>query len=343
MEVNKIYKSLSIIGTEKNTGKTETLNWVLSQLKNSDRTVAVTSIGVDGEGTDAVSQTSKPEITVYEGMIFVTTENYFKQKQFSAEVLDVANGTSILGRLITAKAKNEGKILLSGATDTYTLRKIIEKNTAFGADLTVVDGALFRRSLASPAVTDAVILATGAAFSANMEVLVRKTKFVCKLIALPKVNESLSKLLTPIETGIWCIENNALHNLDVKSGLNISTLSAEDIEKIKRSKTVFVAGIVSDKLVDFLYKKNILKGILLITKDFTNIFLSQEKFNLLRALGVIVQVLQKTNLIAVTVNPTSPQGYVLDSDILTSRLKEDISVPVFDVRNGVTSEPVILL
>jgi hypothetical protein len=120
-------QSISIIGTEKNTGKTETLNWLLRQLKGSGKCVAVTSVGIDGESTDAVTHTPKPEITIFEGMIFVTTENYFLDKKFSAEVLDVVDGTSIFGRLITGKAKGEGKILLSGAADTFSLKKIIAK------------------------------------------------------------------------------------------------------------------------------------------------------------------------------------------------------------------------
>ena len=42
-------KSLSIIGLEKNTGKTESLNYILQELKDSGRTIALTSIGIDSE------------------------------------------------------------------------------------------------------------------------------------------------------------------------------------------------------------------------------------------------------------------------------------------------------
>ena len=42
-------------------------------------------------------------------------------------------------------------------------------------------------------------------------------------------------------------------------------------------------------------------------------------------------MLQKSKLLAVTVNPTSPSGYVLDSDTLCAKLSEAIQLPVYDL------------
>ena len=49
-------KSISIVGLEKNTGKTECLNYILRNLPQSLR-VAVTSLGIDGETVDQVTKT----------------------------------------------------------------------------------------------------------------------------------------------------------------------------------------------------------------------------------------------------------------------------------------------
>mgnify|MGYP006352224553 CR=1 FL=1 len=43
------YDSLSIVGLEKNTGKTEALNYILRRLPSTGAKLAVTSIGIDGE------------------------------------------------------------------------------------------------------------------------------------------------------------------------------------------------------------------------------------------------------------------------------------------------------
>ena len=55
------YKSISFVGMDKNAGKTETLNYVLSRLHSfNNKSVAVTSIGIDGETIDQVTKTSNP-------------------------------------------------------------------------------------------------------------------------------------------------------------------------------------------------------------------------------------------------------------------------------------------
>ncbi|HNW48174.1 MAG TPA: hypothetical protein PKK88_00500, partial [Bacteroidales bacterium] len=55
------YDSISIVGLEKNTGKTECLNYLIKRLPLDIMTVAVSSIGVDGERRDQVTRSSKPE------------------------------------------------------------------------------------------------------------------------------------------------------------------------------------------------------------------------------------------------------------------------------------------
>ena len=67
------YSSLSIVGLEKNTGKTECLKYVLDRLPVKTKRIAVTSIGIDGETVDQVTRTQKPEIVLREGIYFGTS------------------------------------------------------------------------------------------------------------------------------------------------------------------------------------------------------------------------------------------------------------------------------
>ena len=57
-----------MVGMEKNCGKTECLNYIIRRLPLHERKVCVTSIGLDGERTDQVTRTPKPEIVLREGM-----------------------------------------------------------------------------------------------------------------------------------------------------------------------------------------------------------------------------------------------------------------------------------
>ena len=75
------YRSLSIVGLEKNTGKTVCLNYLLGRLSRLGVSTAVTSIGVDGEQVDSVYATAKPEVTLDEGMQFITSKKHYFQRQ----------------------------------------------------------------------------------------------------------------------------------------------------------------------------------------------------------------------------------------------------------------------
>ncbi len=325
------YRSVSIVGLEKNTGKTETLNFILRNLADTPKCVAITSIGIDGETTDVVTRTPKPEITVFPRMLFTTAEKLFLQKRFPAEILDLSDKETIFGRLVTARAITQGRVLLSGAADTFSLRKIIERNSELGADLTIVDGALSRLSLASPATTDAMVLATGAALSSNIDTLVRKTKFICQMIGLDEFQEANIEV-DELQNGVYFLKNGELHSLGLNSALAISTIDKDQLASLKESRRIFIIGILSDKILEFLIERKLAKNTILVVKDFSTIFITSMVYNMFCKLGGKIKVLKRTNLIAITVNPTSPTGIVLNSELLQARLAEATGVEVFDVK-----------
>ena len=112
------YRSLSIVGLEKNTGKTVCLNYLLGRLHQLGVSTAVTSIGVDGEQVDSVYATAKPEITLYEGMQFITSHKHYLQRRLVSEILSVDERRTALGQLVTAQVLCPGRLLLSGAATT---------------------------------------------------------------------------------------------------------------------------------------------------------------------------------------------------------------------------------
>ncbi|MBR6918846.1 MAG: hypothetical protein IKN37_00740, partial [Bacteroidales bacterium] len=116
------YKSCAVIGMEKNTGKTECLNHILAHYP-SGRVIAVTSIGVDGERSDRVTETPKPEIFLREGVIFSTSETHYRQRRLDAEILGFSNEGTSLGRIVIARTRCPGKVMLSGPSTANGLRR----------------------------------------------------------------------------------------------------------------------------------------------------------------------------------------------------------------------------
>jgi hypothetical protein len=322
------YKSVSIVGMEKNTGKTECLNYLIAQLNEIGKTLAISSIGIDGETVDRVTQTPKPEITLQSGNIFVTSEHFYRTKSLTAEILDVSESRTATGRLVTAKTLLAGKVIVAGHTNTVRMKQLIDEMPRWGADITLIDGALSRKSLGSPSVTEAMILTTGAVLSPNIGELIRKTAFTCRLINLPCYKTEHQQRLLEQENGIWAITETAIHDLHIASSLLL--------EKARNriftfGYTLFVSGMVTDKLLNFLRKQKEIAGTILVVKDFTKLFITPEAYYAFTKKGGQIKVLLKTNLIAVCANPTSPQGYIIDSQRLCSELSEALQLPVYDI------------
>ncbi len=322
------YDSLSIVGLQKNTGKTECLKYVLARLPLERKRVAVTSIGIDGETTDQVTRTQKPEIVLREGMYFGTSEAHYRQRRLVSELIDVSDESTSLGRVVTAKALTQGKILLSGPSSTSGLQRWMRDTRRHGIDLAIVDGALSRLSLASPAVSQSMILATGAAYSINMSQLVQRTAFVVDLINIGMTSEGNIALLSPLESGMWWIDTDGqLHEMEGATSLSQQV----EFHGMDRCATLYVAGALVDSFLEKLRKNKQLRQVELVVRDFTKIFVTPQQLRLFEKAGGRIKVLQKSKLIAVTVNPTSPSGYVLDSEAVCDKISQAINLPVYDL------------
>lgn len=302
------YDSLSIVGLEKNVGKTQCLNYILSRLPLESRGVCITSIGVDGEKVDQVTSTEKPEIHISEGCLFCTSEKHYRQRELVSELLAISDETTSLGRILVARAVSPGKVMLSGPASTPALVRLMNTTKTLGVRLNIVDGALSRLSSASPAVSQAMILSTGAAFSANLATLVAQTAFVVDRINLPLYTEK------PDEQ---CLE--------------LSSMGAALPANMKDFTVFSVTGALTDRLLGRIAALPHVEDLEIRVKDFTRIFVTPQAYRNFLARGGRITVAQRSKLIAVTVNPTAPNGFVINSDRLCAELSSAIGLPVYDL------------
>lgn len=322
------YKSCSIVGLEKNTGKTVCLNYVLDRLPLDGMRIAVSSIGIDGETTDQVTRTAKPEIILKANTFFATSEKHYMNRKLVSELVDVSDESTSLGRIVTAKALTKGKILLSGPSSNFGLRRWMSSMRKFDIDLILIDGALSRMSLASPATSESMILSTGAAYSANINTLVQKTAFVVEMINLDLTSEENRLRFNDIHSGVWAVDDNdELHDLKVTSSLSTNLCT----EGIEHCRTLYLTGALTDTFLNHIRGKRLFKETEVVVTDFTKIFLTPLLYKGFVSGGGKISVMMKSKLIAVTVNPTAPNGMVLDSEKLCKTLSEAINLPVYDL------------
>ena len=338
------YKSVSIVGMAKNTGKTTCLNYILKRLEEENCKVAVTSIGVDGEERDILYDTLKPRIFLKKGNYFITSEKHFEERELQAKILRMSNKTTALGRLITAQVEKEGKILLSGPSDSIWLRDCIDAMSDFDVGLTLVDGALSRMSLASPAITDAMILCTGAACSIQLEQLIKKVKYLCDLIALPQANENFVRVCEPIQKGVWALTKTFTVDNFVANNSTVGEILAEKVtdslfldvnfvaELLERYNNFYVSGALTDNFLKVLSAEEKVSEIKLTVRDFSKIFVEPATFKRFVRRGGEIQVLQQAKLLAICTNPTSPESYNYAPELLRSSIQKELNIPVYDIR-----------
>lgn len=303
------YRSVAVVGMEKNCGKTECLNYIIRRLPLHERKVCVTSIGLDGERTDQVTRTPKPEIVLREGMFFSTSETHYRARRMVSEIVDISDETTALGRLITAKVVSEGKVILSGPSSTASLRRWMSGIAGFGIDLTIIDGALSRKSSASPAVSDAMVLATGAALSSSLPTLIDLTAFCVTMIRLPLAE-------TP---------GDAAHTVTVSSMASDIGIG-DDVERVE------VTGALTDRLLSRLTQEGGVDRYEVVVEDFTRIFVTPGQYRSFVRAGGRLGVRRRTVLLAVCANPLAPNGYRMDSELLCARLSDKLQIPVYDIK-----------
>ncbi|MCI2082346.1 MAG: hypothetical protein LKK08_01000 [Bacteroidales bacterium] len=286
---------------EKNSGKTECLNYILKRLSSLHVPVAVSSIGMDGEAVDQLYGNRKPAITLDEGTVFGTSEKHFLSRRMEAEVLDVTDISTSLGMVVTARTLRKGNVILSGPVMTSDMRKWIDSVGCFGVEITLLDGALSRLSSASPAVSDALVLSTGAAYSINMKELVRATAYTVEMVMLP-----------------LCTRRTAV--------CRISSFSGGLPENIDELDSVEIKGALTDKTL-----LSMPDGMEVIVSDFTKIFVTEAVYRDFQRRKGKLTVRNRSELIAVCANPVAPNGYRLDSEKMCEALSDRLGMPVYNV------------
>jgi hypothetical protein len=114
----------------------------------------------------------------------------------------------------------------------------------------------------------------------------------------------------------------------LQAGDIISEYLKEDTAYIALSGSATV-GTLKDILLN---KKSSFK---IIVKDSTRIFIPAADFSILQKMGMELRVVENINIIAITVNPYSPEGYYFEpKELLDTMRNAEPQISVFDVIQG---------
>jgi hypothetical protein len=324
------YRSLSIIGMCKNAGKTTVLNHIIRKMAKEDRLPALTSIGRDGETFDIASGTAKPKIYIYRGSLIATASGLLDSCDITKEFLLSTGISTPLGEVIVIRALSDGYVQLAGPSMISQLEQLSQTFSQLGAGITIIDGAVGRRTLCTRSLTEGTILCTGASCGASMDLVIKETKHVVQMLNLPVTNDAA------LQEAITAQKNDSGKTILCGSkyiSLPTAMSIEEGLQKNQENNTthIYINGAFSNSVVQSILLSGVkLSGILFVVRDASKVLINAANYEKMRRLQSGIQVLDGINLLAVAINPFSVSGYNFNKDNFRASLSSQIDVPVIN-------------
>ena len=336
-EVLDKYKVLSLVGMSKNAGKTTALNFLIEEAAEEDVITGITSTGRDGEGTDLVTGTEKPKVFVYEDSIVTIPVELYDMADAGIEIVKRTDYHSTFGNILLCRVLDQGYVQVAGPTSTAHQKKLSGEMLELGAEIVFIDGAIDRRSIASPFASDAIILSTGAVLSRDLRMVVEDTMHVVDLYSLSEFGDEkdereLAEDLKNKEhyDNTVIIRNGKLESQTGATGLMAG--SKLDSQINDQTDYIYIPGALTQTTLQHIFPEK-MKKVTFIVKDPTKIFVDRMTFRRLRKKGLKIKVLRGIKVAAITVNPYAPEGYSFGNDALLSAMRDAAGdLPVLDVK-----------
>lgn len=298
-------RSMSIVGMCKNAGKTTMLNWLLAH-SGRGRVLGLTSIGRDGESTDVVTGTEKPSIFVPAGTLIATAKDMLWLGDVSKEILVSTGIPTPLGEVIIMRARSDGYVQLAGPSITTQLKSVSQTFFDLGAEQSIIDGALGRKSLGARQVAEGIVLCTGASYHMRMEKVIADTVSIYRIMNLPKAQTVPA---APEGTLEQCL---------------------------KEQGEALVTGALTDSMVLPLLRAGVLRKKRLVVADPSKVLLSPDTLDKMQLREVRLETAEAARTLCITVNPVSAYGWKFDKDEFRARLQEAVDIPVINVKEELT-------
>lgn len=340
----KNYKTVSFIGMCKNAGKTTTLNKVIDDIHEANATLALTSIGRDGENNDVVTNTEKPGIYVHEGDIVATTTGLLKLCDITKEIIYTTGIHTPIGEVVIIKSLSAGFVQVAGPSITTQIASLYDTFNSYNVNKILVDGALGRKSLISKKVSDCTILSTGASYDRSIDKVVDDTYFMTKLLDLPSTDinfdesffDNQDRKCTPIDENGDFIDVN----IDIKEDDQIfdyqNLTEVYNDARFKNAKSIIIRGALTDSILKplLLSTKNV-EDKTIIVRDSSKILISPDIYEKGINRGLRLQVLDPVKLLFITINPFSAYGFHFDKSEFMSKMQEKIDKTIINVRDEI--------
>lgn len=337
-------RSIGIIGTAKNTGKTTTLSVILNSLR--EKKVAVTGIGYDGEEIDNVTMLPKPRLYFDKSIIVATAEKCIVNSEVEYKLIKKTDIETSLGNVCIVEVTKPGLVVIAGPNKASQLKELILIIKDLGWDYLLVDGSLNR--ISPMYLLDDLIFTTGGSRSTDISILADEMSTVEKIFSFP-----LSSYKGDNYSAVTFITDSGIIPADIKTFID-----ADDVKTLTESvptecKQILLPVFFSESaitgLIHFLnsdsrFNKKRIEIILLspvqllLSAGFTHLrdmLVSFSKTN------IGISYIYKPDLRGITINPFFPKLYnyhfvadYLDKELFLNEMRDRLSTPVYNVKES---------
>jgi hypothetical protein len=331
-------RRVAFVGLAKNTGKTETLTCAVRELHEAGQSVGVTSVGRDGEARDAIDgRIEKPRIDLPAWSLVATTEMLLRACPQPHELLVRTDMRTALGRVVVARMLAAGTVEIAGPSAAEDVRAVSDLMLDHGAEQVLIDGAVDRRMASSPAVSDGLVMSTGAVLDESAERVVELTRSAVELVLAPELRDPLIRAIAAArpESVLVGEADGSWLSLPARFALSATVEQISDVLRSSPSaRHLIVRGALCESFLERLLRAARGRELEVSVADSTKIFLAGRTCGWYARQGLQLRVLAPIHLRALTVNPVAPHSHAFDSRRLRAMLGEAIPrVPVLDVRD----------
>jgi hypothetical protein len=331
-------RRVTLIGLAKNTGKTEALTTLAAEVSGQGHSLGITSIGRDGEDSDAIQpQIAKPRIHCPVGTLVATTIPLIRRCGAPHKILVDTGVKTPLGTVVISRLRRSADVEVAGPSTAAGIHEVADAMLDLGAEHVLIDGSIDRRATSAPGVSDAVVLSTGAVLGHEIDEVAQRTSRVVELVDLPQVRDRrMRELAGRIDGDAVVTDSGEVRALPTRFALTASTGDIAAVLRAGdgRNRTLVIGGVLSEQFLDALMPSATRDRVLVVVADATKVFLRKRPPHWYRDHGIDVEVLRRVELRAITVNPVAPLSHHFSSDRLRSAIDRISSrVPVFDVRS----------
>src|SRR4029077_19713227 len=231
---------------------------------------------------------------------------------------------------------------IAGPSAAEDVRTVADAMLAHGAEQVLIDGAVDRRAACAPAVSDGLVMSTGAVLHEQIEQVVDRTRDAIDVVRLAEVSDS-SEIGRRIRAIAASHDSSVLvgepgeEPMLLRPRFALASTNYEIAEMLHANpaaRHLIVQGALCERFLKALVRVAHGRELQVIVADSTKVFLSRRSYGWYQSKGISIRVLTPLHLRALTVNPIAPRAHSFDSQHLRALLQEAIpDLPILDVRD----------